>query len=487
MYPYDSLRDYAADLEAQGKLLRIKELDQDNYEVTALAYRLKDRMKDKSPAFLVERTKINGTWYDSPVIGEIFNNFGMVARCFGVDNINENQGEMYDAAVSKILSHLDKDFTWDSMDPVVVDTKDAPCKEHILAGDDADLDRFPWIKNNPGDSSQYISAGSVVMDDPELGRNVGTYRMQVKGPKKVGVYFTNQSHGYQYMMKAAERGEEKVKVSVAVGIDPISWMMSSTRLAEVDQDEFSLSGGFRGKPVELVKSETSDLLVPAHAEFIIEGEISMDTEEEGPYGEMLGYIGKKVWTFYIDITTITHRTSPWVYNLWPGVGGAYLTLPWEVGHFARLKKIMPHLVKLHTPPDTASVIIACIDKKLPGEGMEAGMLILGYRMIGFGKKMVIVLDKDIDPTDLSRVIHAVGTRWQPDPASLLVKQTFHIPLEPSSREMFLSSKIVIDATRQLPGEGGPDIYPEDNRTVMDERAADAFKVIDGKWDTFFKK
>ena len=485
MYPYDSIRDYAADLESQGKLIRIGELDQDKYEITALSYRMKDRLKDKAPAFLVERTRINGKWYDTPVVAELYNNFGMVARCFGVDRISDNQGEMYDAAVARILSFMDKDFKWKKIDPVIVDREKAPCKDVVITGDEVSLDLFPWVRNNPADAGQYISAGSVIMDDPELGRNVGTYRMQVKGPRKVGVYFTNQSHGYKYMMQAAERGEEKVRVSVAVGIDPISWMMSSTRLADVDEDEFALAGGFRGKPVELVQSETNDLYVPAHAEFVLEGEISMETEEEGPYGEMLGYIGKKVYTFCIDITAITHRTKPWVYNLWPGVGGAYLTLPWEVAHFARLKKIMPSLVKLHTPPDTASIVIACIDKRLPGEGIEAGMLILGYRMIGFGKKMVIVLDKDIDPTDLSRVLHAVGTRWQPDPASLIVRQSFHIPLEPSSREMFLSSKIVIDATRQLPGEGGPDVYPDDNRTVMDERAAGAFETIDRNWTNYF--
>ncbi|MEI6125759.1 MAG: UbiD family decarboxylase domain-containing protein, partial [Pseudomonadota bacterium] len=226
---------------------------------------------------------------------------------------------------------------------------------------------------------------------------------------------------------------------------------------------------------------------PAHAEFIIEGDISTEVEEEGPYGEMMGYIGKKVYAFTIDIKTITHRVNPWVYNLWPGIGGAYLTLPWDVAHFARLKKIMPHLLKLHTPPDTPAVVIACIDKHLPGEGIEMGMLILGYRMVGFSKKVVIVVDKDIDPTDLSRVMHAVGTRWQPGTASLIVKQSTHIPIDPSCREMFLSSKIVIDATRQQPEEGGPDIYPEDNRTVLEERAAEAFHLVDRKWSSYFEK
>ena len=78
----------------------------------------------------------------------------------------------------------------------------------ILKGDDADLSKFPWVRNNPDDGGQYISAGSVIMEDPELGRNVGTYRMQVKGPRKTGIYFTNQSHGYKFMTRAADRGED---------------------------------------------------------------------------------------------------------------------------------------------------------------------------------------------------------------------------------------------------------------------------------------
>jgi 4-hydroxy-3-polyprenylbenzoate decarboxylase len=485
MAPYDSLRDYAAALEARGKLIRITEIDQDQYEMTAFYYRLIDRLRAKAPGFLVERTKVNGRWCETPVIGNVYNGFDTIAQCFGVEQLSDEQAQMYAAAVKKITSYQEKEGRWAAIQPKVVDRTAAPCKEVILQGEDADLLRFPWIKNNPADVGQYISSGSVIMQDPELGRNVGTYRMQVKGPRKTGIYFTNQSHGYKFMMRAADRGEERVKVSVASGIDPISWMMSSTRLADVGEDEFALAGGFRGRPVELVKSETNDLYVPAHAEFVIEGEISMDAEKEGPYGEMLGYIGKEVYTFWMDVKAITHRRNPWVLNMWPGISGNYMTLPWDVAHIIRLKKIMPNLVNLYTPIETASVVIISIDKRLPGEGIEAGLLILGYRMVGFSKKMVIVVDKDVDITDLSRVVQVVGTRWQPVPASVLVDHSFHIPIDPSSREMFLSSKIVIDATRQLPGEGGPETYPKDNRTVMEEEAAAAFKLVEQKWPTYF--
>ncbi len=137
------------------------------------------------------------------------------------------------------------------------------------------------------------------------------------------------------------------------------------------------------------------------------------------------------------------------------------------------------------PPEIPPICIACIDKRLPGEGMEAGLCILGYRMTGFAKKIVIVLDKDIDPTDLTRVMHAVATRWQPDPASIVVKQTLSLPIDPSTHRNFLNSKIIIDATRQLPAEGGPEKFALDNRTVMEEQAGDAFELVDQKWQEYF--
>ena len=132
MYPYDSLRDYAEDLEKQEKLLRINEMDQDKYEMSALVYKLNDRMEYKSPAFLSEKVKINDKVHDSPVIGNLLNSFGTVAQCFGVENTNDNQGEMYDAAVSRIMSFQNKEMKWKMIDPVLVDKSAAPCKEVVV-------------------------------------------------------------------------------------------------------------------------------------------------------------------------------------------------------------------------------------------------------------------------------------------------------------------------------------------------------------------
>ncbi|MCY3987497.1 MAG: UbiD family decarboxylase [Gammaproteobacteria bacterium] len=485
MSVFNSLREYAQAMEQQGKLLRIPDMDQDQFEMTAFSYRLEDRMRTSAPAFLVERTKMNGRSYDTPVICNVLNSFKTVAMCLGVEDLSDDEREMNQVVERELLKHMNEDYRFAQIPPVEVDGAHAPCKEVKLFGEDADLDRFPWIMNNPADGGRFISTGSVIMEDPDIGRNVGTYRLQVKGPQKLGICFTGQNHGAMMMRKAIAQGKKSVPCVVATGLDPITWMMSSTRVGELGDDEFALSGGFRGEPVELVRAETNSLMAPAHAEIVIEGEISTDKEMEGPYGEMLGYIGEPAPNHFMTVKAITHREKPWVYNIWPGIGGAYLTWPWQVGHFARLKRIMPNLVKLHMPPEIPSMVIACINKRLPGEGIEAGLLIMGYRMIGFSKKMIIILDKDVDPTDLTRVLHAVTTRWQPWPASLTVRQTFSFMIDPSTHRNALSSKMLIDATRQLPAEGGPNVFAEDNRTVMEERAADSFKLVDKRWEEYF--
>jgi len=487
MGPYESLREYLVDLEKRGRLIRIKEMDQDRYEATAFVFRIMDRMKQKAPGFMIERIKQNGRWYDSKVVGNIFNGYDTIAMCLGVEGVTDDHAEMYYKSVAKIESFADKQMSWKKIEPRIVDKAKAPCKEVITKGDEVDLFKFPWIKNGPDDAGQYISAGCCILEDPDLGRNLGTYRMQVKDKDKTGINFTTNSHAYTFMLKASDRGKESVPAAVAIGLDPASWMMSSTRLAELGDDEFALAGGFRGRPVDLVKCETCDIMVPAQAEIILEGEVPMDVEPEGPYGEMLGFLGLPTNTFYLKVKAITHRKDPIVYNIWCGMERSSYTLPWDVANFMRLKKAIPGLVKLYTPTECALIQIISIDKKLPGEGMEAGQAVLGQRLIGFTKKIVIVVDKDVDPFDISQVLNALGTRWQPVPGSLLIPQTLAMPLDPSQKDKFLSSKIIIDATRQFPSEGGPESWVPTSRCLLEEKASEAFKLVDSKWNEYFKK
>ena len=107
--PYDSLRDFIVALEARGRLIRIKEMDQDQYEATGLAYRLVDKFGiDEAPAFLIERVKIEGQWVEGPVVANIFGGLDTEAMTFGIENVSTDHREMYRATLNKLIAMADE-------------------------------------------------------------------------------------------------------------------------------------------------------------------------------------------------------------------------------------------------------------------------------------------------------------------------------------------------------------------------------------------
>jgi 4-hydroxy-3-polyprenylbenzoate decarboxylase len=482
--PYDSFRDYIAALEARGKVLKVAEVDQDNYEGTALMFRLIEEYgADRAPVIMFEKIKIDGEWRKGPVVANIYRGWDTAAMVYGVEKISDNQKEMYRAVMDKMSSYVDEGGQWKQIPPVAVDKTKAPCKEVIITGDDIDITKFPWFKNNPGDVGRYINSGAVFMEDPRLGRNVGTYRCQVKGPKKIGLNTEVGQHGWQFMMRAKRRGEKVKKVAIALGTDPILFAMSTSKLAGLGEDELDFTGGFKGKPVELVKCETSDLLVPANAEMIIEGEAPTgEVEDEGPYGEMFGYMGKQHKNFYMNITAITHRRQPLFFNNFTGVTKSTRGVATHVGSYMKLKKVIPNLVQLYSVQEAVGIKVLSIDKRFPGQGIAAGQIAAGSPTA----KILIVVDKDVDVMNITEVLHAVATRWQPHPASLIIPQANTFMLDPSLQQRSVTSKIVIDATRQLPAEGGPKSFARLNRTILQEEAPQSFEIVEEKWSEYMK-
>ena len=109
MYPYDSMRDYVAELEKRNRCIRIKEIDQDVYESTALIYKMLERMGDKAPGFIAERTKINNKWFETPVVGNIYNGYDTIALSFGVQDVTDVSIDMHGATVDRIQGCLQPD------------------------------------------------------------------------------------------------------------------------------------------------------------------------------------------------------------------------------------------------------------------------------------------------------------------------------------------------------------------------------------------
>ena len=195
-----------------------------------------------------------------------------------------------------------------------VKATDAPSKEIILKGDEIDILNFPFIQTNPADNGRFINTGNLITIDPDGGRNVGTYRMQIKGPRKIGISPEKNQDGWKALMAHKEKGASHANVAVVLGSDPIVFAMSSSKKARSGQDELEIAGGFKGESVEVVKCEDSDIMVPANVEMIIEGEIPLDDfEEEGPFGEMYGYMGlPHESTFYmLSLIHISEPTRPY--------------------------------------------------------------------------------------------------------------------------------------------------------------------------------
>jgi 4-hydroxy-3-polyprenylbenzoate decarboxylase len=486
--PFDSFRDWIAALEAHGLLMRFDRIDQDAYEIPGLFFRATDRFSVYgTPCILFENVKIEGRWVKGPVIVNAQGHWNTDAIIWGLDVVPHDHYATYRRAMDHLQKMLaDNGGRYPEMPPVEIARDAAPVKEVVLTGDNIDITKFPFVKTNPADGGRYVNTGSVFMDDPELGYNFGTYRCQIKGPRKLGLNPEPNQTGYKMLMAAKDRGEKSAKVSIVLGQDPVIWFISGTRVAPrgfgpkpKPADELAIAGGMRGKPIEIVKSETNDMRVPAHAEMVIEGEVPLGDEfreEEGPFGEMFGYLGpKKTDNFILHITAITHRPNPWIMNALTGMQRGMVTAPMDAMYSALLRSQIPNFVAYTNPQDTMGVVVLSIDKTAPGQGLEAGKKIAERNPIA---KVVVVVDKDINVLDRTDVVFAIGSRWQPYPASYIIEETLGLFTDPSQVEYAQTSKIVIDATRQLPGEGGKEVFPETNRALLEKGAPGIFARID---------
>lgn len=477
--PYDSLRDYMEAIETHGNVIRIEAIDQDAYELTGFMYKLIDKHGWLgAPSVIVESVKISGEWIQGPIV---INQYGMAAHeamAIGVplDDIEAGQHvQNYKKALKKMMDIGELS----PIETKTIDQAAAPSKEVILKENEINILDFAFIQTNPGDNGRFINTGNLVTIDPETGRNVGTYRMQIKGPRKIGISPEKGQDGWKFLMNMKEKGEDVAQAAVVLGTDPIVFAMSSSKTARSGQDELEIAGGFKGKPVEVVKCENSDILVPANVEMIIEGEIPLnDLEKEGPFGEMYGYMGlPHEEQFYMNIKTITHRVNPMIVNQFTGVTRGYITTPGEAASLRGFSKFMPELRGFHIPIDHVGFLFLSIEKTKPHQAIE---LAEKFNFLPLGK-IVIVVDEDVNIHNTKEVFQTVGARWQPYPGAKLIEDGPGFFLDPSAKTRGKSSRILIDATRQLPEENGPSPYPKLNKEHLIEHAPEIFALVEEKW------
>lgn len=487
--PFSSVRDYVAAMEARGNVMRISRVDQDAFEGTALMYRIVDRFGVyRAPIVIFDEVKIDGEWLAGPVIANQLRHVEAEALLFGLEPVPYDDSATWHVARAYLDDMLAASGgEYPTIEPVEIEASAALCKEVVLRDDEIDIRKFPFFKNNPGDSGRFLNTASVFTSDPEMGLNIGTYRCEIKGPRHIAVGSGEGQSGYTMLMRAKERGELSAPITLIVGQEPMIWLVSGARIparrGTRPINELATAGGLRGSAIEVVKCDTNEFRVPAATEMVIEGEVSLESfESNGPYGEGSGYLGAPYDSaFTMTVNRITHRKNPWIVNDFTGVTRPLIEQPSAALTVAGLRQFLPGIVDYRY---IDSVTWISMDKTEAGQALETGKRLAKLIPVF---KIVIMVDADVDLWSQPDRFMAFATRWQAWPASYIYEDLPTMPLEPSSPRREHTSKIVIDATRQWPEEGGPEIYPSYSRAVLEQQHPEIFAETDAKWGKAINK
>jgi 4-hydroxy-3-polyprenylbenzoate decarboxylase len=416
--------------------------------------------------------------------------------------------------------------------PRTVSAKDAPCKQVIrkskeAGGDGFDLNFFPILKCWPHDGGRFITLPCVHTRDPGKGggagkRNVGMYRMQVYDGQTTGMHWQRQkvaAEHYRNALRAAAQASSanplaasvammaesaggataipdgpvgglpqislgtrkgsRLEVAVAIGTDPAT-TFSAIVPAPPEVEEFLIAGFLRGKPLELVRCETADLEVPAHAEIILEGYVELgELRAEGPFGDHTGFYTLADDYPVFHLTCITHRNDP-IYAATivgkPPMEDAWMGRAVERVFLPAMKMTIPELVDVHLPVEAVfhNLMIVSIRKSYPGQARKVMHAIwsLGQAMF---TKCIIVVDEDCDVQNIPEVVLRVANNIDPERDIQFTLGPVD-SLDHASRLPNYGSKMGIDATRKWKAEGFERPWP-----AMIEMDAATKAKIDALW------
>ena len=463
---YNSLRDFMQHLENQGALARVQAPVSPELEMTEIQTRL---LAEGGPAVLFENVVANdGKASTMPMLVNLFGTVERVAMGMGqsADNLREigetlaflRQPEPPGGwrEAFEMLPLLRKVM---AMKPKSVSA--GACQEIVLTGDDVDLARLPIQTCWPGEPAPLITWPLVVTRGPGASReddyNLGIYRMQVTGRNTTLMRWLRHRGGAQQHRRWAEEKREPLPAAVVIGADPGVILAAVTPVPET-LSEYQFAGLLRSRKVELVKCKTVPLAVPAEAEIVIEGHVSLDDYgAEGPYGDHTGYYNSVEQFPRFTVSAITMRRDPIYLSTFtgrppdePSILGQALN---EI-FVPLLAQQFPEIIDFWLPPEACSyrIAVVSIKKAYPGHAKRVMMGIWSYLRQFMYTKWVIVVDDDIDVRDWKDVMWAVSTRMDPARDITLVENTPIDYLDFASPEAGLGSKIGLDATTKLAPE-----------------------------------
>jgi 4-hydroxy-3-polyprenylbenzoate decarboxylase len=489
--PYASLRDFIARLEASQLLVRVKEAVSPVLEMTEIQTRL---LAEGGPAVLFENVVGERGGYEMPVLVNLFGTVERVA--WGMDREPHQLRE-----VGETLAFLKQPEppggwreAWEmlpllktalAMRPRTVNS--APCQDIVLQGGDIDLGKLPIQTCWPGEPAPLVTWPLIVTKGPgtrrEDGFNLGIYRLQVTGRDTTLMRWLRHRGGAQHHQRWKTEKTEPLPVAAVIGADPGTILAAVTPVPDT-LSEYQFAGLLRGKRVDLVDCKTVPLKVPAEAEIVLEGHVSLDDYgEEGPYGDHTGYYNAVEPFPVFRLSAITMRRDPIYLSTFtgrppdePSILGEALN---EV-FVPLLQQQFPDIVDFWLPPEGCSYRIAVVSirKTYPGQAKRTMMGVWSFLRQFMYTKFVIVVDDDINTRDWKDVMWAISTRMDPVRDVTLVENTPIDYLDFASPESGLGGKIGLDATTKLP--------PETTRTwgTPIRMAQDVVDEVTRKWPSY---
>ncbi len=450
--PVRDLREWLKRVEAIGEFLHVdKAVDRDE-EMSAISYLV--AKQKPSPAVMFSNVK----GFEKSPFGarSLWNPYGPSVRRIAI-SLEEHPDTPTVELIRRTKEKMKK-----RMPPREVSRDEAPVYQNTVTGDDIDLDKLPIPRHWPLDGGRYAgTADAVITRDPDTGYlNVGTYRMMLQGKKQAGLYLSPGKDARLHITRSWQMGKP-VHVAAAWGMDPLLMLVGSQGFPK-NISEYEYAGGIKGEPIAVVKALNSDLLIPANAEFVVEGVINPDSmKAEGPFGEFTGYYGKpEALCPLVDITAIHYRTNPILTN---ALMADYPSCE-QSGFFSILRgaKIWDDLDKLGIPgiagvyshPAAAGgfgMTVISLEQKYAGHAAQ--VLALAAQVPGgaYYTKWIIAVDEDVDPTDMDQVIWAMGSRCNPVEDIDILRSTWSTPLDPSQNPPEIrpyGSKALINACKQ---------------------------------------
>lgn len=425
------LREFLKVLEEEHELQKIKVEVDPKHELGAICKIHNER--PNSPALLFENLK----GHTIPVVGQLLASDRRVALALGL-----SQENVFNETVQRASTPIAPKLVFKGASQDVV-----------FEGADVDLTKLPLCTNNPRDGGPYITAGHVIIKDPEYGMNLSIYRMMLVSKNEVTLRFTPGHDGYDFMKNAEKRGQNKFEVAVCIGVPPAVYVASQFE-PRIGVYELDIAGGLVDEPVEVVKCRTIDLEVPALAEIVLEGELTIPakTGDEGPFGEFCGYTTAQVPNERImTVKAVTHRKNPVYHNIWlgkPPHEHLYVdALTYAVAAYQELKPAYPALKKAYAPPWGVSIVLLLqLEKRLMRPGIVDNILAASLYTRSGKWKHVFVLDEDIVLEDPNEVLWALTTRFQPATDMFIIPRGITSSLEPSASVDGLTSKLMLDLT-----------------------------------------